>query len=203
MTPEVFAEFDAMCRRYGAHGSALEIGATCAPDTLLNLPALRACNLRVGVNIDGPASTPAGEILRGNGNDLSRFADGAFDIVMSNAALEHDPFFWLTLAEMRRVLKPGGLLLIGVPGFVRARSWLRRLAGHIGSRLRAPAPLVRPLQAFGAATATLLVHDYPGDYFRFSEQALQEVLLFGTDVLASRVLQTPPRLVGVGRKPSP
>lgn len=201
MTPEIFTEFDALCRHYGARGSALEIGATGAPDTLLNLPALRQCSLRVGINIEPAGSTPAGEIQRGNSNDLSRFADGVFDVVLSNATLEHDPFFWLSLAEMRRVLKPGGLLLIGVPGFVRKRSRLRRLAGHIGSRLRVPAALARPLQSFGAGTATLLVHDYPGDYFRFSEQALQEVLLFGMDVLASRVLQAPPRLVGVGRKP--
>ena len=200
MTPAVFSAFDTMCRHYGARGSVLEIGATPTTDSLLNLPSLRACQPRIGINIEYAATTPAGEILRGNGNDLSRFPDGSFNVVVSNATLEHDPFFWLTLAEMRRVLKPGGLLLIGVPGFVRARSWLRRLAGYLGERLGALAALAGPLQAFGAGTPTLLVHDYPGDYFRFSEQALREVLLFDMDVLATRAVQTPPRLVGVGRK---
>lgn len=202
MTPALFAEFDALCRRYGAHGSVLEIGATPTADTLLNLPSLRACDPRIGINMECAATHVAGEILFGNGNDLSRFPDGAFDLVMSNATLEHDPLFWLTLAEMRRVLKPSGLLLIGVPGYARARSSMRRLAGLLGHWVRAATPLARPLQAFAAGTPTLLVHDYPGDYFRFSEQALREVLLFDMDVLATRVLGAPPRLVGVGRKPS-
>lgn len=201
MTPTLFAEFDALCRRYGAKGTVLEIGATATSDTLLNLSSLRSCASRVGINIEYAATISAGEIMRGDGNDLGRFADDTFDVVMSNATLEHDPRFWLTLAEMRRVLKPGGLLLVGVPGYTRARSWVRRLAGHLGNRLRALPLLARPLQVFGAGTSTLLVHDYPGDYFRFSEQALREVLLFGMDVLATRVLEAPPRLLGVGRKP--
>jgi SAM-dependent methyltransferase len=201
MTPAVFAEFDALCSQYGAAGSVLEIGATSMTDTLLNLPSLRDCGSRVGVNIEYSATIAAGPILRGNGNDLSQFADGVFDVVVSNATLEHDPRFWLTLAEMRRVLRPGGLLLIGVPGYTRARSWLRRVAGYLGEALSATAALARPLQRFGAGTATLLVHDYPGDYFRFSEQALREVLLADLEVLATRVLEAPPRLVGVGRKP--
>jgi SAM-dependent methyltransferase len=203
MTPGLFAEFDSLCRQYGATGSVLEIGATATPDTLLNLPSLRGCELRVGINIEAAVASPGGNILRANGNDLSQFSDCAFDVVVSNATLEHDPRFWLTLAEMRRVLKPGGLLLVGVPGYTRARSWLRRLAGTLGRRVGKLAPLARCLQAFGAGTPTLLVHDYPGDYFRFSEQALREVLLFNMDVLATRVLEAPPRLLGVGRKPVP
>ncbi len=202
MTPALFAEFDTLCRQYGASGSVLEIGATPTPDTLLNLPSLRACGSRIGINMEYEGTTPSARILRGNGNDLSQFAAGAFDVVVSNATLEHDPRFWLTLAEMRRVLKPGGLLLIGVPGYTRARSWVRRIAGRLGNCLPAVTPLARHLQALGAATPTLLVHDYPGDYFRFSEQALREVLLHNTQVLATRVLEAPPRLLGVGRKPA-
>jgi len=49
----------------------------------------------------------------------------------------------------------------------------------------------------------LLVHDYPGDYFRFSEQAMREVLLQNMLVLTTRVLGAPPRLLGVGRKLTP
>jgi SAM-dependent methyltransferase len=200
MTPALFAEFDALCRHHGANGSVLEIGATPTTDTLLNLPALRDCGSRVGISIEYSATTPAGTILRGNGNDLSRFSDGLFDVVVSNATLEHDPRFWLTLAEIQRVLKPGGLLLIGVPGYTRARSWLRRLAGWLGNGVKVLGPLARPLQVFGAGTTTLLVHNYPGDYLRFSEQALREVLLGGLEVLETRVLENPPRLVGVARK---
>jgi SAM-dependent methyltransferase len=36
------------------------------------------------------------------------FEDASFDTVVSTSQLEHDPSFWLTLAEVGRVLRPGG-----------------------------------------------------------------------------------------------
>lgn len=46
--------------------------------------------------------------------------DESFEIVISGQALEHNPYFWITLAEMARVLVPGGLVCIIAPsrGFV-------------------------------------------------------------------------------------
>lgn len=44
------------------------------------------------------------------------FPDESFDVVISTEMLEHDPFFWVSMAEMGRVLKPGGLLLITARG---------------------------------------------------------------------------------------
>jgi SAM-dependent methyltransferase len=197
MRPEIFAAFERLCRRHGVTGSVLEIGALAAPDTLLELPALRACERRVGINVERTAQGQGWEMIQGNANDLGRFGDASFDAVLSNATLEHDPRFWLTVEEARRVLRPGGLLLIGVPGYVRQRSLASRAAGRLG-RL---APLLRTaLDGVAAATPTLLVHDYPGDYYRFSEQAMREVLLAGTRVVDLEVLGRPPRLIGVGRK---
>lgn len=43
-------------------------------------------------------------------------ADESFDVVVSTEMLEHDPFFWLSLAEMTRVLAPGGHLLLTTRG---------------------------------------------------------------------------------------
>lgn len=40
------------------------------------------------------------------------FPDASFDNVVSTSQLEHDPTFWLTLAEVGRVLRPGGHLVI-------------------------------------------------------------------------------------------
>jgi SAM-dependent methyltransferase len=34
---------------------------------------------------------------------------------MSCSAMEHDAYFWKTAAEIRRVLKKGGLFIVGVP----------------------------------------------------------------------------------------
>lgn len=39
----------------------------------------------------------------------------SYDVVVSGQALEHIEFFWLTLEQMNRVLKPGGFLCIIVP----------------------------------------------------------------------------------------
>jgi SAM-dependent methyltransferase len=65
---------------------------------------------------------PDAEICRGKGlnaqeMDLSflEFADDAFDMVWCRHALEHSVFPFFTLAEMHRVLRPGGVLYVEVP----------------------------------------------------------------------------------------
>jgi SAM-dependent methyltransferase len=201
VSPDVFAAFDALCARYCEGGHALEIGAMPAKDTLLNLPALRSFESRTGINPTNPGAVDGGEILQGHGSDLGRFTDGQFDLVLSNSTLEHDPAFWLTLAESQRVLKAGGLLLLGVPGYARQRSLVRRAAGLAATWTRRMPPIARRFASLAAGSATLVVHDYPGDYYRFSEQALCEVLLGGTDVLEMMTVGAPPRFVGIGRKP--
>lgn len=50
----------------------------------------------------------------GDGNRLP-FGDGAFDTVLSTEVLEHLPTPATCMAEMARVLKPGGKLLLTVP----------------------------------------------------------------------------------------
>lgn len=44
------------------------------------------------------------------------FMDSEFDNVLCLDMLEHDPTFWLSIPEMIRVLRPGGNLVIAVPG---------------------------------------------------------------------------------------
>ncbi len=43
------------------------------------------------------------------------FGEGSFDVVISQEVLEHLPDPWAALAEVRRTLKPGGLLYLQVP----------------------------------------------------------------------------------------
>ena len=40
----------------------------------------------------------------------------SFDVVISGQAFEHNPYFWISLAEIARVLVPGGLVAIVAPG---------------------------------------------------------------------------------------
>lgn len=51
------------------------------------------------------------EVRTANAEDLSEFADGSFDVVCCMELFDHLPDLHKALAEMRRVLKPGGRFL--------------------------------------------------------------------------------------------
>jgi SAM-dependent methyltransferase len=195
----VFACFERICRQQRIMGRVLEIGARPRADTLLCLPSLAGASERLGLDLDGPHDWQGMRILAGNANRMAEFSDDSFDAVLSNSMLEHDPRFWLTLGEIRRVLKPGGLVAIGVPGYgAMGEMPLRHLIGLLRfcPGLAAGADLLR------ASSATLGLHPAPGDYYRFSEQAVREVLLQDyRDARVERVLM-PARFVGWGRKPA-
>jgi ubiquinone/menaquinone biosynthesis C-methylase UbiE len=53
-------------------------------------------------------------IIQGNAENLP-FEDGSFDVVYSSHVLEHVDSEEIALKEMKRVLKPGGILIIGMP----------------------------------------------------------------------------------------
>jgi SAM-dependent methyltransferase len=191
----VRAVFRDLCRTYGAGGEVLEIGAVPDASTLLLLPELAGATGRIGINLEGPSQFGGFEIVGGNANAMPGFADGSFDLVLCNAVLEHDPRFWLTLGEIRRVLRVGGIAMIGVPGYVRGSTPAAKLAGVLGRAVRSAW-----LDGIAASTPVLHVHDFPGDYYRFGEQAMREVFFDGYEVLEQRAVMTPPRLIGVGRK---
>jgi SAM-dependent methyltransferase len=195
MHSKVFAEIESICRERVAGGDVLEIGAVPSADSLLCLPALSNARSKVGVNLQTAASYRDFQIRQANANHLDCFADSSFDTVLSNAVHEHDARFWLSLAEIRRVTRPGGLIVIGVPGYAKLpmERTLRRI-----SKLWLPRNL---RDALAASTITLQNHDYPGDYYRFSAQAVREVFLDGLRDTEVRTLLLPPRIIGVGVKP--
>ncbi len=41
--------------------------------------------------------------------------DGCFDVIISGNVVEHVKLFWLWAEELKRVLSPGGILILGVP----------------------------------------------------------------------------------------
>lgn len=196
MHPVMFSAFDGICRRRAAGGAVLEVGAAPTDDTLLFLPALAQAPRRVGINLDGPHRYRDVEIVQGNANAMNCFTDGEFDTVVCNATLEHDRRFWLTLAEIRRVTRPGGLIVIGVPGFATlpSDSWIRRLALIPGfSR-----SLGVPRTGLRVSTLTFQVHNDPGDYYRFSQQAVREIFCEGLRDVEVDTLMVPPRVIGSG-----
>lgn len=44
------------------------------------------------------------------------FPAECFDVVVTTEMLEHDPFFWHSMEEMARVLRPGGYLIVTTRG---------------------------------------------------------------------------------------
>jgi SAM-dependent methyltransferase len=155
---------------------ALEVGGVMDENSLLRAPELEGVP-RFCLNLVAMDSADGIESLVGNANDMSCFEDAMFDLVLCNATLEHDPFFWLSIAEMKRVLAPGGLLVIGTPGFVRDRE-----------------------HDWGKMTATYRVH-YKFDYYRFSEQAYRDVFFADMEDVKVAAILRPPRLIGHGWKP--
>ena len=59
-------------------------------------------------------------------------------------------------------------------------------------------PVRRRLEHLFASTLTLHVHNYPGDYYRFSPQAFREVFFEGMQDVEIFPLLTPPRIIGSG-----
>ncbi|HVM31556.1 MAG TPA: methyltransferase domain-containing protein [bacterium] len=200
MSPEVYQALEAILKKAGPIRSLLEVGAAPGPLNLLEMECLKGVREKIGIHLEKAARGKGWKILKGNAHDLGRFPRGRFEAVVSNSTLEHDPQFWRTLSEIKRVTAPGGLVLLGVPGFsgmgLRAlapespwlRRWLRLGAWWGGDK------------SLASGALTLGEHFFPGDYYRFTEQAMREVLLEGLGDIRVLKLMSPPRFIGWGRK---
>jgi hypothetical protein len=201
MHPAVYHVFEEICAAAAIRGRVLEVGAVPGPESLLRISCLGGAEARVGLNLEGGGVCDGYEIRTGNANAMTGFIDGEFSAVLCNATLEHDRCFWRTIAEIHRVTGPGGLIAIGVPGyagmglatFAPPGSWCGRVLTWFARGSYA--------DLFGAGTVTLGVHNFPGDYYRFSEQAVREVFLAGLLNVKVRIVLNPPRIIAWGRKP--
>ncbi|NEQ98921.1 MAG: class I SAM-dependent methyltransferase [Cyanothece sp. SIO2G6] len=64
--------------------------------------------------------------------DKLEFADETFDLVVAISVLEHIKAIQPFLAELHRVLKPGGSLLVGMPAVNKTMEYLFRAIGFAG-----------------------------------------------------------------------
>jgi SAM-dependent methyltransferase len=118
--------------RLAAAGDCLEIGSYDVNGNLRQILAhtnYTGLDMRQGPNVDVVA----------NSNDLP-FPDNFFDVVVCVETFEHDKFFWRTTAQIRRVLRPGGVVILTAPSI-----------------------------DFG-------IHEYPSDYWRFTEAGLTSLI---------------------------
>lgn len=163
------------------------------------MKSLEGATEKIGLNLDGPHDFRDFKILQGNANAMDCFEDGKFDVVLCNAMLEHDKYFWRTIAEIKRVTRPSGLMVIGTPGYRYFK------VDELKSLLNRT-PVVRRLKSnqylnlLFTATITYQVHDAPGDYYRFSPQTFKEVFFEDADEVEVRSIMLPPRIIGVGTK---
>ena len=58
---------------------------------------------------------PNVDIVLGDPYNWRALASNSFDVMISGQAFEHIEFFWLTILELSRVLKPGGLCCLIAP----------------------------------------------------------------------------------------
>ncbi len=113
-------------------------------------------NSVVGLDVDAAALEKAAtlgvEPVQGNVEDPLPFSDESFDAVVAGELFEHLQFPDALVAEIRRVLRPGGVLVGSVPNAFRMQSRLRFLRG------RAPEDDPTHLRMFSpAAVRDLLV----------------------------------------------
>lgn len=171
---------------------ALEVGALPSKFCILSTPEASGIDERIGLNLTEFGDAPGGvKVVAGDARKMP-FDDGEFDLVVCASTLEHIPQFWLAVAEMHRVLAPGGTLLVSTPGYrvVKNESRVHGLA----RRLRLPDLLQR-------GTFTMRVHDH-FDYYRFSEDSYREVVLGDLEDQRIWSIMMPPRIFGTARKPA-
>lgn len=183
MSPKVlaiFAEILSKRLRYSGSCSVLEIGA--GMQTLLSVPALQGAR-KVAFNLQfdlrSRLMNPV-DVVIGNSNTMG-FSDEAFDCVLSCSVMEHDRGFWRTLGEIKRVLKRGGLFVVGVPIFMTLPT------------------------DYQYTTLTYARHGqaYNADFYRFSAQTVREVFFEGYTTITDEVLvrrYPNPYLIAAGQK---
>jgi len=88
----------------------------------------------VGLDVDRSALAKAEalgiEPVQANVEGPLPFEDGSFDAVVAGELLEHLQFPDALVGEIRRVLRPGGVIVGSVPNAYRVQSRLRFLRGH-------------------------------------------------------------------------
>lgn len=197
MLARAFDHYDRLLAARRPQGPVLEVGAVPSDHTLLRLPALQGVEPKLGVNLAPPTRHRGIAIAQANANALP-FLDASFGVVLCNAVLEHDPYFWTSLAEIRRVTRRGGLIAIGAPGY--ATTWRDSIQRWLRPCLALAPRLSQYLTRFVMSTATISVHESPGDYYRFSPAAFERVFFAGLSHVEIATLLYPPIVIGIGMK---
>ncbi len=188
MRAKVIEEYATLFRTHGLAGPVLEIAGGTREGAVAQAPFLDGFERHVVVSGDGGEAGGV-HFHKGDPNDLAPlFDDACFSAVIWDRALERDPRFWLTVAEIRRVLAPGGALVLCTRGFAKTNKFGVKVVGASGNPI-------------SFMTATAAVSASGGDHLRFSPQGLRRVVLDGFDVKELRSSFMTPHLFAVAQKP--
>jgi SAM-dependent methyltransferase len=156
----VFAEILDVIVARGARGRLLDVG--CSFGFLLSLAKARGfepCGVDLSLNAVRYARDRLGLPVHHGTVVDARFADGAFDVVTMVGVFEHVPNPLATLAEIVRVLRPGGILVVQVPNanFNLLRGRIRPSWFYVGTHLTnfPPRTLALTLEMAGLRCAKL------------------------------------------------
>jgi 2-polyprenyl-3-methyl-5-hydroxy-6-metoxy-1,4-benzoquinol methylase len=101
--------------RMNPNGVLLDVG--CGRDCLLLKTAEPYVQKAIGIDFKvGDSDSGRIRTIRMTMTDSLPFASGTFDIITMLAVLEHLPDPLGTLKETERILKPGGMVVLTVPG---------------------------------------------------------------------------------------
>lgn len=139
----------------------------------------------VGVDVDREALAEAAklgiETVWADAGEPLPLPDESFDVVVVGELLEHLPLPERTVAEARRVLRPGGLLVGSVPNAFRLKNRLRFLLG------RPPEDDPTHLHIFSGAAVLRLLGDFVEPELRYIAGRLTPLgpRLFANDIVFS------------------
>jgi hypothetical protein len=186
---KIRAEVERLITHYKAKGPILEI-ATDVHDLVVTSQEVLPGQPRHVVGLGNRLERENVTFHDGDSHDMtSAFPDGAFGVVISNRAVPRDKKFWRTQDEIRRVLAPGGLLILVAPCF----SVVPNDAGVVVVGAKG-----NPVDT---VTITRKINGSP-DFWRISPQAVKNVLFDGFEIKEVHVKLMPPNVFGVGVKGS-
>lgn len=109
--------FEIVHRFMGPHAGTRSLDIGCGSSRIVQtLPGVVGMDL--GIHKLRWLRAPGRDLVQGSITDLP-FADGAFDAVICSEVIEHIPRERVRLDEMVRVIRPGGLLILGTPDYSR------------------------------------------------------------------------------------
>ena len=166
---------DAAAQRSGGPVTVLDIGLGGGTDLLGVKAALGGKGCFLGIE----SYAPNVENARKNGievadinieNTCFPYEDASIDIVMANQVLEHTKeLFWI-FAEVARILKPGGVFIVGVPNLASLHNRVALLTGRQPPSIKTLGPHVRgftkeAMREFAQSGDFFVLRAYAGSNF--------------------------------------